>query len=462
MTPEAADRAFKAAMEKTAILGHLAQTIGMAAGGHVGANVLGLAGHGGNIADVLAHHGLQHGLAGSTMNPAAKASMKYLFGPESLGAYEAAHGIAKSMAHLPTKEQHALLASGVASGNLLPAMKDAPILGSIHRAAQHELAGTAPKFEAKGGKGILGTVQGALGTAHGKMLDRLARTADTPFDSTGRKIVNSAIGASPALVAGAADMAVTGTPFGVIGHGVVNAARERIAKTDYGKKVTTNLLQKGMRGEDVAPGRAMATNLLLSPAVMDAHRLGRSAREAAGQISPQAQQTVHELGHARHEDLGHLADTLRAAAQGKPAPALPAAPAAPAAAAAAPAAQAATKTTVPGVKPSWGVLGGLGLGAGGLAAMNAMQPDDQAQIAKAAEAPQDEERVHSTMDPLAYVGGRNQAMAHGVKARAIMKAYTNPLTSLINLALLSHHKQASVATFQLALEAEAALQEALP
>lgn len=448
MNKEAADRAFKTAIEKTAILGHLATTAAMAAGGHVGANVLGLAGHGGNIADMLAHHGLQHGLAGSTLNPAAKASMKYLFGPESLGAYEAAHGIARQMAHLPTKEQHALLASGVASGNLVPAMKNAPILGSIHRAAQHEIAGTAPKLETKG----------MLGTVHGKMLDRLARTADTQFDDTGKKIVNSAIGASPLLAAGAADMAVTGTPFGVIGHGVVNAARERIAKTDYGKKVTTNLLQKGMRGEAVAPGRERAMNLLLSPAVMDAHRLGQSAREAAGQFGPQAQQTIHELGHARHEDLGHLANTLRAAAHGKPAPALPAPPVASAPAAAA---TAATSATVPGVKPSWGVLGGLGLGAGGLAAMHAMQPDDETRLAKAAEAPQDEERVHETMDPRSYMLGRDRAMAHGVKARAIMRAYTNPLTSLVHLALLSHTKQASVATFQLALEAEAALHEAL-
>lgn len=451
MNKEAADRAFKAALEKTAILGHLAATAATAAGGHVGANVLGLAGHGGNIADMLAHHGLQHGLSGARLNPASRASMKYLFGPESLGAYDAAHGIASQMAHLPTKEQHALLASGVASGNLLPALKDAPILGSIHRAAQHEIAGTAPKLETKG----------ILGAAHGKVLDRLARTADTPFDDTGRRVVNSAIGASPLLAAGVADTALTGAPLGVIGHGAVNAARERIAKTDYGRAVTTNLLQKGMRGESVAPGRERAMNLLLSPAVMDAHRLGRAAREAAGQISPQAQQTVHELGHARHEDLGHLANTLRAAAQGKPAPALPASPTPAVAAGAAPAAQGAVSATVPGVKPSWGVLGGLGLGAGGLAVAHAMQPDDDARLAKAAEAPQDEERVHETMDPRSYLLGRDRAMAHGVKARAIMKAYTNPLTSLVHLALLSHTKQASVATFQLALEAEAALHEAL-
>lgn len=94
------------------------------------------------------------------------------------------------------------------------------------------------------------------------------------------------------------------------------------------------------------------------------------------------------------------------------------------------------------------------------AAMAKMSQGFQPHITKVSEAVQDEQRVHRTMDPTAYLH-RDPAMASGMRARAVMRAYSNPLTSLISLALLSHHKQASAAAFQLALEAEAALHEEL-
>lgn len=284
---------------------HLAPHLGLgaatAAAGHVGTNALGLAGHKGNIADVLAHHGMQHGLTGSEMNPAARASMKYLFGPESTGAYDAALGVGKGIAHMPTHEQHAHLSAGIASGNLLPAMANAPILKSLHQAAQHEVGGTAPTLQATG----------VLGKAHGEILSRLASTANSPFDSTGRRALRTAAGAAPLAAAAAGDAVLSGgAPLGLMGHAAVNETRNQVSKTEYGKKYVTDLVQRGMRGEEISKPKQLAMNLGMSPAVLDAHRIGGALRETAEQLGPAAQQPFQALAHGSHEDLANLGKSV--------------------------------------------------------------------------------------------------------------------------------------------------------
>lgn len=108
------------------ILGALGHGLATGVAGHVGANVVGMAGHHGNIGEIMAHRGLQHALTGSKMNPAAEFSIKHLFGPEALSGYHAAHAAGAKLKDLPTDQMRAALAAGTVGSHPLPSCATPP------------------------------------------------------------------------------------------------------------------------------------------------------------------------------------------------------------------------------------------------------------------------------------------------------------------------------------------------
>ena len=248
------------AIEKTALTPGL--LFGTGAVGHLATNVGGAAAHhGSNIADVLAHRGFQAGLTGSVMNPMAKFTAKSMVGPEALMSYEAAHALGKKLAPLHTDQQRQILQALQVSGHH-PAIGHAPILGPVKNAIGHELAGTAPELQSKNMRAGL----------YGNLTEFLTRREDTPFDTTGRKVLNTAIAGAP--------LSIAAVEHGMLGHFALNQARELGGRTPYGKKIVQKSLEKGLEGETLHPAAEKFIDIAVSPGVLDPMRAGRALREA--------------------------------------------------------------------------------------------------------------------------------------------------------------------------------------
>jgi len=254
----------KLSEEKVAILGELL------AGplGHLTANAMGRAAHhSSNLADMLAHQGLQHSLTGSKINAGAMRSIKSLAGPEAMGAYDAAHALGSRVAHLPTEQQRQIFQAASTAGSH-PALGEAPLLGSLHRAVGHELAGTAPVAEAKG----------LAAKLYSKGVGAMSRIVNTPFDTGLQRAAKSAVGIAPLATAAATH------PIGTAAHAAVNGVREVAGNSQTGQKVMKNMFQKGLNGSVLSPGVEKAIDYVVSPAVLDPLRVGQAFRK----VSPEA------------------------------------------------------------------------------------------------------------------------------------------------------------------------------
>jgi len=258
----------KLSEEKVAIIGHLL------AGplGHLTVNALGQAAHkGSNLADMLAHHGLQHGLTGSSINPLALRSIKSLAGPEALGPYSAAKALGSRVAHLPTHQQRAMFAAAHSAGGH-PALGAAPIVGPVQRALGHELAGTAPTAQAKG----------LAAKLYSKGVGAMSKLVDTPFDTGVQRAAKGAVGIAPLAGAAALD------PVGAAAHVGINGIREGVANSARGKKFMGQMFQEGMQGRVLSPGQEAAVNYGVSPAALDPLRAGQAVRKMSPDLATHA------------------------------------------------------------------------------------------------------------------------------------------------------------------------------
>jgi len=249
--------------------------------GHLGTNVAGRAAHhASNLAEVLAHRGFQHGATGSKVAPGASRALKLLLGPEALNSYEAARAAGQKMYALPPEKRTAAIKalsegaerlSGKAgiSQRAGEIMHEAPIVGSLQRAAQHELAGTAPELQA----------HGSLAKAYSRAVDLMSRLEHTPFQTPIQRAATNVVGAAPAVALAAAD------PSGAAVHMGWNAAREAIAKSKPGKEYMKGMLRRGLAGDTMSPTKEMLYDIGASPAFLTPHRLGRAIREA-GMVDP--------------------------------------------------------------------------------------------------------------------------------------------------------------------------------
>lgn len=240
---------------KTAALSHLL------AGpvGHVAVNALGNAAHhGSNLAEILAHKGLEHGITEAVVNPGAMRTIKSLMGPEATGAYEMAHAMGRKLVDMNPAQREAWLK---ATANA-PIKEETPLIGALRRAARHQVEGTVPTLEAKGVGANL----------YSRAVNKLTDVVNKPFDTGLQRAVNTAVGAAPLAAITAAD------PIGMAAHGGINALREGVAATTAGKDFFRRELHKGAIGVPRSKALEVAGDYLLSPAVQDSYRMGRSVR----------------------------------------------------------------------------------------------------------------------------------------------------------------------------------------
>ena len=291
-------------MTKEAVIPGLSALL-TGAGGHFGVNALGRNAHNTtNLAEVLAHKGFQHGATGSRMSHMAERSMNALLGPEVGAQYHAARYAGEKLYAMPPAERaHALSmlsggegvqgALGVGA-DALKSMKDAPIFPAIQKAVGHDVAGTAPKLTSKG----------PVGAMYGKAVNALTSIGARPFQTTGQKVVNEALGAAPMATLLAAD------PSGAAVHMGWNTTRELAGKSAFGKKVVGRMLQKGLAGEMPSKRMEAVTDLAVSPAFLDAQRFGKAVHDVPGAVP-----ALRSLADAS----GNALPGLAAAVKGTPA-----------------------------------------------------------------------------------------------------------------------------------------------
>lgn len=287
-------------LRKEAFLGGLMTALGhgavTGAAGHVGANVIGMAGHKGNINELLAHRALQHGLTGGRLGKVNEFAVKHLYGPEALSAYQAAHAVGNKMKDLSTNQMRAALSSGAVASHLSPELRNSPILGDMGKAFEHELKGTAPELQTKG----------LLGKLHGWSLDKLTKNVVTDMDTTGSRFMKNAPGMLAIGGVGALDAAVSGgLPVGLAAHMAGNQARQRLGDSVIGQKAMHNLFTKGLRGEQIGKGQQAFTNYIISPGLLDSHRVGSALHSTAERMGPLAQKGVEALGTTPYGQFGN-------------------------------------------------------------------------------------------------------------------------------------------------------------
>jgi superfamily II DNA or RNA helicase len=251
--------------QKTAALWHLL------AGpvGHIAVNAAGRAAHhGSNLAEFMAHRGFQHGASGSAIAPLAARAVKAIAGPESTATYELARKAGKALYDMPPAHRQQVMQGLSAGGQLVhPAMqhlRESPVLGDILRAVQHDVSGTVPQLKSKG----------FLAKMYSSAVDRMTRPTQTPFDSTGRKIVQNVVGGAPLAAMYASDSLGSAAHFGF------NTAREVLAKSSLGRHVMDQNFKKGLGGVPMSTGKQLLYDIGASPAFLDPYRVGLSANKA--------------------------------------------------------------------------------------------------------------------------------------------------------------------------------------
>lgn len=428
MTDELASGLRKEAILGT-ILGGLGHAAATGAAGHVGANALGVAGHHGNIGELLAHRAFQHGLTGSHMGKGNEFAIKHIFGPEALASYQAAHAVGSKMKGMHTTQMRAALAAGTVGSHLSPELRNSPIVGDLGKAFEHELKGTTPELQTKG----------LLGKLHGKALDKLTGNAVNEMDTAGSRLMKNAPGALAVGGMGLADAAVSGgVPSGMMAHMGVNRFRGWLGNTAFGKKVMHQGFTKGLRGEQIPQWQQHLSNYVVSPGVLDPYRIGNAVHATAERMGPLAQKGVENLGNTPY---GQFTNRLQGAMNSATNTAGQVADAGQAAYQAASAAGSNSKRdTLLGA----GALG-LGVAGAGAAAMRAFKQPSPAQPEPQpapAPMPKAASEVEHHEDKNLFVPSK--AMKDGLRARQMIKARTP--AGLVALALMNQmsKKEASV------------------
>ena len=280
---------------------------GAAAKGHLAGNVLARSAmKGTNLAEMMAHQGLQHALADSVVNPASLNSIKMLFGPEATVAYETAHNLGSRIAAMPP-EARKLSLMGLSKGVNLD---NAPVLKEIAQAAQHELAGTAPEFIS----------QSNLGSMYARPVNFLMKNVNTPFDTAAQRAVKNTIGASNMAVPAVLDP--TGG-FALAGHAGVNALRSAVGKSDLVKNMAVDQFAEGLAGKLPGTLERNVKEIGLSPAYYEAQDVGYSLRNALPEsirnsLTPESVNAFKDAAKAvrssaaAHRDLMNLANSVPA------------------------------------------------------------------------------------------------------------------------------------------------------
>jgi hypothetical protein len=278
-----------AEQEKEAVIGEL--LTGLA--GHFGVNALGRhAHHASNLPEMLAHQGFQHGATGRMPNFWSRASSTNILGPEVGIQYWLGHALGKQLYNMPPAERAQAMkamkeAGSIGVGDLPPdkleLLKKAPYLNDAFKAVMHDYHGTTPEFKAND----------TVAKLYGQTVQGFNRLTTSPYDTHAQNVVKEVAGALPMAGLLAADAG------GAAVHMGWNRARAIAGGSEFGKRWQEGLAQKGMRGELPNKATQLAYDIGVSPAYLDAQRLGHAVHQA--ELVPALETATHVAG--QHPDL---------------------------------------------------------------------------------------------------------------------------------------------------------------
>lgn len=201
--------------------------------------------------------GVKHGREGKMLQPNARALVEYGVGPETLVDYGIGRRLGKRLGKYEDnpERQEVFLNRVKSKFNLndlddegLKQLDKVPVLGSVNRFLKGD---TNKKVEA--------------------VMDRFA-VPEAATLTKGQKAGNLAmLGA-----AGAVDPHILMQP-------AFSAGRKQLAKSSIGKKMLEKNFDEGMKGKQISKGKERVIDTLVSPGVLDTHRVGNFLHNNADQ-----------------------------------------------------------------------------------------------------------------------------------------------------------------------------------
>lgn len=241
----------KPKLEKQAILGTMALTGGL----HMGANALmkGLRGShlGHKIEAAQMATGLRHAVAGKTLNPIAKNIANYGIGPESMMSYQAGSALGETLQGAGKGKQYKYLKKLRKNVAMTDSLKGAPITKDIVPAVNRVLQNRT------------------------SLMDKI------PTVDKGAKTTLLQRGVSAGLGA----LAISADPHSAL-HMGVNALRDQVSKSRMGETFAKKQFKDGLTKGAPSPLMSNISDILISPAAMDARRFASSTRDEA--LNPKA------------------------------------------------------------------------------------------------------------------------------------------------------------------------------
>jgi hypothetical protein len=262
-------------LEKTAILG----TMALGAGLHMGANTLYKhlvrnthAGH--DFEASQAATGYRHGLAGQEVNPVARNVVTYGVGPESMVNYDLGQQLGKQYGDMPKGKRYRQLKKLRKNVAMSKHVQHAP-MGNVIVPAVNKILGDKTS-----------------------VLDRIPTVA-AGTNTLGHRAASAALGVA----------AATQIPHAWM-HMGINAGRNALGRSTYGKNFMQDQLADGMRDGPIHPAIGTATDYVVSPAALDTRRMGSALRaegmldrNRAGRIGASIGGQVRELPAVRAHEM---------------------------------------------------------------------------------------------------------------------------------------------------------------
>jgi hypothetical protein len=202
--------------------------------------------------------GIDMGRTGMKLHPNAQSALQYGMGPESLVEHQVGHNIGTRLSGMPEERQ-------------------TRFLGKIEGMLRHKVDLLPKEDQANLHKtpivgGLLDHFNGSGNQTARKVFNSMA----VPIEQK-KSVLN--YGVDAAALTGAAAV----NPHLLI-QPALSLARKKIGESAFGKRILTNLYEKGSSGGQIGKVRSAATDLLVSPSVLDPYRIGKTLYSRAGEV----------------------------------------------------------------------------------------------------------------------------------------------------------------------------------
>jgi hypothetical protein len=193
--------------------------------------------------------GIDMGRKGLKLHPNAQSALQYGLGPESLVEHQVGHKIGTRISEMPAERQDRFL-------------------GKFEGMVRQKVNSLSPEDQAKIHKApIIGGLLEHFNGSGNKTSRNLFNHMSVPIDQK-KNLLNYGVDAAALAGAGALNPHLLIQP-------ALSLTRKKVSESEFGKRILTKLYEKGKNGEEMSKARSIATDLVVSPSVLDPYRIGK-------------------------------------------------------------------------------------------------------------------------------------------------------------------------------------------